>query len=115
MSGASPAVPLLLIRPCLPESPVWRQKKEAGTLRRPSIGELFAPRFRRTTIVTTLMFACGYGVAFGALQQIPEIVPGLADVKKAVATATAGQPKEKVDQIAREIVQKTAAEYTKVQ
>ena len=57
--------------------------------------------------VTTIMFACSYGVAFGALQQIPEIVPGLADVKE----KTTGQPPPKQ----REIEQKTAADYTKVQ
>jgi hypothetical protein len=102
-----PAIPLILIRPFLPESPAWQSKKAAGTLRRPSIRELFAPAYRRTTIVTTLMFACSYGVAFGAIQQIPEIVPGLANVKE----ATAGQPVPKQ----REIEQKTAADYTKVQ
>ena len=34
MSGLVPALPLILIRPFLPESPVWKQRKEAGTLRR---------------------------------------------------------------------------------
>ena len=32
-------------------------KKAAGTLQRPSFGELFCPELRRTTIVTTIMFA----------------------------------------------------------
>jgi MFS family permease len=82
MSGIIPAIPLLLIRPFLPESPVWRQKKAAGTLKRPSLAELFAPQFRRTTIVTTMMFACSFGAAFGAIQQMPQqIVPGLQDVR----------------------------------
>jgi MFS family permease len=82
MSGVIPAIPLILIRPFLPESPVWAQKKAAGTLKRPSLGELFAPRFRRTTVVTTIMFACTYGAAFGAIQQMPQqIVPGLEDVR----------------------------------
>ena len=80
ISGIIPAVPLILIRPFLPESPVWREKKMAGTLRRPSLGELFQPAYRRTTIVSTLMFACSLGIAFGAIQQIPQIVPGLAEV-----------------------------------
>src|SRR5688572_14729440 len=44
MSGVLPAIPLILIRPFLPESPIWQAKKEAGTLRRPSFAELFAPR-----------------------------------------------------------------------
>jgi MFS family permease len=88
MSGLVPAIPLILIRPFLPESPKWEQKKLAGTLRRPSFGELFGtPRLRRTTIVTTLMFACSYGVAFGAIQQIQHILPGLSKVKQIEAQA----------------------------
>jgi len=81
ISGVIPALPLILIRPFLPESPAWQQKKAAGTLRRPSIAELFTPQLRRTTIVTTLMFAFAYGAAFGAIQQMPRIVPGLAEVR----------------------------------
>ncbi len=87
MSGLVPALPLILIRPFLPESPVWQQKKEAGTLKRPSFGELFSPQYKRTTIITTLMVACSYGAAFGAIQQIPQIVPALPDVKTEVAAA----------------------------
>jgi MFS family permease len=81
MAGFIPAIPLMIIRPFLPESPLWRQRKEAGTLKRPSFGELFAPRFRRTTIVTTIMMAAVYGTAFGAIQQMPRVVPGLAEVR----------------------------------
>jgi sugar transport protein len=82
MSGVIPAIPLIIIRPFLPESPIWQQKKAAGTLKRPSIAALFAPQFRRTTIVTTIMFACTFGAAFGATQQMPQqIVPGLEDVR----------------------------------
>lgn len=81
MSGVIPAIPLMLIRPFLPESPAWREKKAAGTLRRPSLGELFKPGLRRATIVTTIMFACAYGAAFGAIQQAPRIVPGLPEVQ----------------------------------
>ena len=40
MSGVLPAIPLILIRPFLPESPIWAQKKAAGTLKRPSIAAL---------------------------------------------------------------------------
>ena len=82
--GVIPAIPLILIRPFLPESPVWQQKKAAGTFRRPSIAALFAPELRKTTIVTTLMFAMSYGAAFGAIQQIPQIVPGLPEVREMV-------------------------------
>ena len=80
MSGVIPALPLIVIRPFLPESPTWAEKKAAGTLGLPSVFELFRPRFRRTTIVTTVMFACAYGAAFGALQQAPRIVPGLVEI-----------------------------------
>jgi len=81
LSGIIPAIPLIIIRPFLPESPVWQEKKKAGTLKRPSFGELFRPEFSRTTIVTTIMMACAYAAAFGAIQQVPRIVPGLAEVR----------------------------------
>src|SRR5262249_38205854 len=60
----------------------WREKKAAGTLKRPSIAELFRPAFLRTTLVTTILFACAYGAAFGAIQHLPRIVPGLPQVSK---------------------------------
>ncbi|WP_425617215.1 MFS transporter [Anatilimnocola sp. NA78] len=87
MSGLIPAIPLILIRPFLPESPAWAAKRESGKLRRPSIAELFSPELKRTTIVTTLMFTCSFGVAFGAIQQMPQIVPGLPETKEAIAKA----------------------------
>ncbi len=77
ISGLIPAIPLIMIRPFLPESPMWAEKKAAGTLQRPSVLELFQPRFLRTTIVTTIIFACSYGAAFGAIQHVPRIVPAL--------------------------------------
>lgn len=80
ISGVIPAIPLIVIRPFLPESPAWAEKKRAGTLKRPSFLELFHPALRRTTIVTALMFACSYGAAFGAIQHLPRIVPGLPQV-----------------------------------
>ena len=85
VSGVIPALPLILVRPFLPESPEWERQKQAGTLRRPSVWELFSPQYRRTTIVTTVMFACSYGAAFGALQHTPRIVPALPQVRKQVA------------------------------
>ncbi|MQA31668.1 MAG: MFS transporter [Luteitalea sp.] len=87
MSGVLPAIPLIIIRPFLPESPTWQAKKKAGTLKRPSFAELFRPEFRRTTIVTTIMMACAYAAAFGAIQQMPRIVPGLAEVQSLARTA----------------------------
>jgi MFS family permease len=123
MSGLIPAIPLIVIRPFLPESPIWAQKRAAGSLRRPSIAELFSPQLRRTTIVTTIMFACSYGAAFGAIQQMPQMVHGLADVK-VKAQAVADKIKLPPDEEAaakvlaatkRQVGQKVAAEYTKVQ
>jgi MFS family permease len=108
MSGIVPALPLIVIRPFLPESSAWLEKKRAGTLKRPSILQLFAPELRKTTIITTLMVACNYGAALGAIQLIPQIVPGLSDVK--------AQAKEmKPPANAGVFVQKVGAEYTKVQ
>jgi MFS family permease len=87
MSGVIPAIPLIIIRPFLPESPAWREKKMAGTLKRPSIRELFQPQYRRTTIVSTIMMACVFFAAFGALQQIPRMVPGLPEMAGLPRTA----------------------------
>lgn len=99
ISGVIPAIPLILIRPFLPESPAWAKKKAEGTLKRPSFGALFSPEYRRTTVVTTLMFACSYGAAFGAIQHIPQMIPGLPGVaemakplqQKVVATVQSWQ------------------------
>lgn len=79
ISGLIPALPLIIIRPFLPESPAWRDKKSRGELKRPSVAELFAPQFLRTTVTTTILFACAYGAAFGAIQLAPQIVPGLVE------------------------------------
>src|ERR1051326_8443694 len=78
ISGLLPALPLMFLLPLLPESPAWKQKRVQGTLKRPSIAELFQPALRRTTLATTILFACAYGAAFGAIQMTPQIVPGLA-------------------------------------
>jgi hypothetical protein len=101
VSGVIPALPLILIRPFLPESPVWAEKKAAGTLKRPSIRELFSPALVRTTVLTTLVFAASYGIAFGAIQQLPQILGGpkghaaiLATAKAAQAEAVAAAPGE---------------------
>ena len=101
ISGVIPALPLLLIRPFLPESPEWQKKKDAGTLKRPSIAELFSPALCKTTIVTTLIFAASYGLALGAIQQLPSIIgaralgsPAESGQKEIIAAAKAkvGEP-----------------------
>lgn len=129
MSGLIPAIPLIVIRPFLPESPSWKKKKEEGSLQRPSIAQLFSPQLRRTAIVTAIGFACTLGAAFGAIQQMPQIVPGLKDVQEKAGKAREKALAEAKDQgiedekilkakagaAAAGVAQKTAAEYTKVQ
>jgi MFS family permease len=129
MSGLIPALPLILIRPFLPESPVWAAKRAAGTLKRPSIAALFAPELRRATLTSTIGFACTLGVAFGAIQQMPQMVPGLAEVKTAAAAAgeqaaTAARGKGEADEARLAVISKAAgarvgqlaaSEYTKMQ
>jgi MFS family permease len=84
ISGLIPAIPLIIIRPFLPESPVWQKKRAAGTLKRPSFGEIFKPQYRKTTLIAAAMFACSLGAAFGAIQQAPQIVPSLVQVDAAL-------------------------------
>jgi MFS family permease len=129
MSGLIPALPLLIIRPFLPESPVWVQKRDAGKLKRPTIAALFAPELRKTTIVTAIGFACTLGVAFGAIQQMPQIVPGLADVQQHAREASeravaAARQEGETDETRLNAVaaaaggrysQQIASEYTKMQ
>ncbi len=129
MSGLIPAIPLIFIRPFLPESPAWAKKREAGTLRRPSIFALFSPELRRTTIVTAIGFACTLGIAFGAIQQMPQIVPGLAEVREGAnqaseAAVAAAKEKGEADVAKLKALagpagarysQKIASEYTKMQ
>jgi len=91
ISGVIPALPLILIRPFLPESPVWAQKKASGNLRRPSIAELFSPALIRTTVLTTLVFASSYGIAFGAIQQLPQILGAPKGHAAILATSKAAQ------------------------
>jgi len=81
LSGLLPAIPLIIARPFLPESPVWQEKRRAGTLQRPAIADIFGPRFRGVTFVTAVMVACSYAASFGANLQLPRVVPGLAEVR----------------------------------
>jgi MFS family permease len=115
MSGLIPAIPLLIIRPFLPESPKWLAKRTAGSLHRPSIAQIFSPELRRTTIITALMVACSYGVAFGAIQQMPQIVPGLDTVRAKVAAVSEGKPEAEAKKAAGQATAETIANYTKAQ
>ncbi len=76
-----PAVPVLLVLPFLPESPVWRKRKLEGTLKRPSVLELFHPSFRKTALLTCLMMACSYAASFGMLQHFARIIPGMPGLR----------------------------------
>jgi MFS family permease len=81
MTGLLPAIPIALMLPFAPESEVWRARRAAGTLKRPSFGELFAPGMRRVTLTTALLSACAYAAAFGALQLTPlRITPGVPEL-----------------------------------
>jgi MFS family permease len=92
MSGLIPAIPVILIRPFLPESPVWKEKRAAGTLKRPGVRALFAPELRKTTLISALMVAMSYGAAFGAINQVAQMVPGLVqDQTRGLAPAQAAQ------------------------
>lgn len=134
MSGLIPALPLMVLRPFLPESPVWKEKRESGKLKRPSIAAIFAPDLRQTTIVTAIGFACSLGIAFGAIQQMPQIVPGLKEVQKhagEAATAAVAAEKAKAAKDGKELSEERikqiggaargktnrqyASEYTKMQ
>jgi hypothetical protein len=88
LTGLIPGLAILVLMPFVPESKVWKRKKQEGTLKRPSFAELFSPALWRTTVVTTILAACGYAAAFGAIQLTPlQVVAGLPDVAAANAEA----------------------------
>ncbi len=83
MTGLLPAIPIMLLLPFVPESKVWRERRAAGVLKRPSFAALFAPELRRVTVVTAILSACAYGIAFGALQvTVARVTPGLPELKE---------------------------------
>jgi MFS family permease len=83
MTGLLPAIPIALMLPFVPESKVWKERRAAGALKRPSFAALFAPELRRVTIVTAVLSACAYGIAFGALQvTVARVTPGLPEMKE---------------------------------
>lgn len=79
--GALPVLPVLLARLRMPESPRWLQLHGTVSLRRPAFRELFQPQLRRITIVSSVMVASIYGIAFGVLLHLPRIVPGLEGIR----------------------------------
>ena len=111
LTGLVPGILILFLMPFVPESKVWRARRDTGgAMSRPSFGQLFSPQLRRVTIVTTILSACAYAAAFGALQLTPaQIVPGLpafgeqraeltktkAKLEGEVETAAKGSPEGK--------------------
>jgi MFS family permease len=130
LTGLIPGAAILFLLPFVPESRIWAEKKRAGTLRRPRFAELFSPGLRRTTVVTTVLSACGYAAAFGALQLTPlQIIaaqPDLAAHEHEVAElakqakAAEGTPEQKqlqaqVAEKRREAAQATRAKGGNIQ
>lgn len=123
LTGLIPGALILLMIPFVPESQVWVEKKRAGTLQRPSLLELFSPQFRRTTLVTTVLSACGYAAAFGALQLTPlQIAPGLpdlvarqAEIGKLEKEATTAEQKKAVGEKKKELGLDTKARRGNIQ
>jgi len=66
---------------------VWKERRAAGSLKRPSFAAIFAPELRRVTIVTAILSACAYGIAFGALQvTVARVTPGLPELREQAKT-----------------------------
>lgn len=108
LTGLIPGAMILLLMPFVPESGVWKKKKQEGSLKRPSFAELFSPHLRTTTIVTTVLSACGYAAAFGAIQMTPlQIIAGHPDmtakIPQAVKDAEAEARKFKKDTPERKV------------
>jgi MFS family permease len=101
LSGLVPGLMILALAPFVPESRVWAEKKQTCQLLRPNFGELFAPHLRRTTIVTTILSACAYAAAFGALQLTPSQVI-MAQPEIVAETAQAKKLMEQSNQILNE-------------
>ncbi len=86
LSGMLPALPLILVRPFMPESPMWLAHGADGSphpRRHARIRGLFAPALRRVTLLTTIATAASYALAYGAMQHLPRIVgsmPGVAQL-----------------------------------
>lgn len=81
LTGLIPAIPIALLLAFVPESQIWKEKRAAGTLKRPSFGALFTPELRRVTLLTAALSACAYAIAFGALQvTVARGVPGLPEL-----------------------------------
>src|SRR5207302_482432 len=68
LSGVIPAIPIALMLPFVPESKIWRERKRAGTLKRPSFAQLFSPHLRKVTLVTAGLSAKFKGQPFNIFE-----------------------------------------------
>src|SRR5262245_57778031 len=89
LTGLIPGLMIAVLLPFVPESRVWQDRKRAGTLGRPSFLALFSRDMARTTLVATVLSACAYAAAFGALQLTPsQIAVGLPEFTKKQAAVS---------------------------
>ena len=77
LSGLLPALPLIVVRPFLNESPMWVK----GQMKpRPHVSALFEGSMRRTTLAAIVATACTYALAYGAMQHLPRFVPTMPEI-----------------------------------
>jgi MFS family permease len=77
LSGLLPAIPLIAVRPFLPESPMWVKGRMSP---RPRVAALFEGSMRRTTLAAIVATACTYALAYGAMQHLPRFVPTMPEI-----------------------------------
>lgn len=80
--GMLPAIPLVLVRSRLPESPRWEALHRRRALGRPRLRAVLKPALRRASLSAMLVTACVYAGAYGVLQHAPRLVVGLPDVRE---------------------------------
>jgi MFS family permease len=71
LSGLLPALPLIIVRPFLKESPMW---VKGQMKKRPPVAALFSGAMRQTTVAAVVATACTYALAYGAMQHLPSFV-----------------------------------------
>jgi MFS family permease len=77
LSGLLPALPLIMVRPFMNESPMWVK----GQMKpRPPVAALFEGSMRRTTLAAIVATACTYALAYGAMQHLPRFVPTMPEI-----------------------------------
>ena len=77
LSGLIPALPLIVVRPFLKESPMWVKGQVKP---RPPVRALFEGSMRRTTLAAIVATACTYALAYGAMQHLPRFVKMMPEI-----------------------------------